>query len=79
LLRDTPVFEEDDEESEGDDLIVPNPHVNIRDHDEMDNSSRSEDDSKQDSASELPPSRIHSKMPLHKKILSTSQQGANML
>jgi hypothetical protein len=45
----------------------------------MDESSRSEEASNKDSASELPPSRIHSKMPLHKKVVSTSQQGANLL
>jgi len=30
-------------------------------------------------ASELPPSRVNGRMPLHKKILSESQQDANIM
>jgi len=71
LLRDTPVFEEDDEDSEGSDEMIVSAHVQIDDQDEADGTD-SEESKKEDSASELPPSRIQSRMPLHKKILSTS-------
>jgi hypothetical protein len=73
MVRDTPVFEEDGESGdEGND-------IDVRVDQHFTQASLSAKSSDHNQASELPPSRVNERLPLHKKIITTSQQSNDIL